>query len=609
VAAHDTTITVLDALDGSIKDQIRVSPCQWSLSLADADNDGVLEMVCGSSCGEIGLVDNGVMVLDLMVGGTPFRSPVVADADGDGSQEIIFALEEGTIRIMNLDGSDQIPPVPLRGTCVVTPLCDNLDSDPSIEVVAGSIDSLLFVLDLASEGGAVEWPCAGGSAMRSGLYAQPVFGTFSDNLLLTGRLDVVGDIQIDPGAALTLERDADMRFVTDAVSPTGMTAGKCEILVLGSLVVRGSPANRVRLGPITYPSTKEWWQGIVVKPGATATFTMSELSGAVTAVDCQTSDVYISECTFKSSSVGVKVSGSSPQIDSNVFVSNSYGISGSGGSPVIVNNVITSSLYSGIILSSASSAVLEGNRESGTTQGNGLTLYSSSPAVKGGNRFENNSGCGIYLSSSSPRIDSCWVSFNGDCGIKAAYYANPIISKTSIVGNKYGLGSYINSNPILGDVGNALGCLNDIRQNTLYAVYNRTTNRVKAQNNWWGTGTPTATLFYGQTDYSSWLTEPPAGVEGGTVETSLVEALGPNPFTHSLRLTLAVAPEDLPLSVGIYDVRGRLVRTMVNSDLTGRVTLDWDGFDEFGNRAASGAYFISISSAATTQVRKVVLLH
>jgi parallel beta-helix repeat protein len=244
----------------------------------------------------------------------------------------------------------------------------------------------------------------------------------------------------------------------------------------------------------------------------------------------------------------------------------------------------------------------------GTIQGNGVAVYSSAPTISRGNRFENNSASGIYLSSSSPVIDSCWISSSGDCGIKAAYYAHPVVTRTSLVANKLGLGAYISSKPVLGDTLTGQGGLNDIRDNTSYAVYNRTPYQVKAQRNWWGTDQPGPALFYGQTDYSGWLVIPPAAVGDGPGDLELVQGLGPNPFSGSVRLRLAVSPGDLPLAVSVYDARGRMVRKVTCRETAGALEVEWDGLDAFGAPTASGTYFISVASRRGVETRKVTLL-
>jgi parallel beta-helix repeat protein len=610
VANHDTTMSIIRAADGFVEDRITIGPqqCMWNLSLADADRDGQLEILCGSSCGEIAMVDDRVMTLHVFLDGTPFRAPVVADIDGDGAHELIFSLSEGWLRIINLDGSDQIPPLPMRGSCAVTPIADNIDSDPDVEVIVGSTDSVLFVMDLAQGGGVIEWSYAGCSPYRTSLYAQPLFGTLSQDLVLSGRVNVVGDVLVGTGLTLTLERYTDMLFMDDSVSPLGPTPGRCEIMVDGHMVSRGTQAGKVRLRPAGYPPGKDSWQGILLRPGSTGSFTQTEVEGAITAIESQTSEACISECKISNSSIGVKVTNAEPLIDSNTFSSDDYGISVNGGDPLIVNNVISSCLYSGMVISTSSNATVEANRVTGTVQGNGLAVYSSSPKVRRGNRFEDNSESGIYLNASSPMIDSCWIGGSGDCGIKAAYYSNPVISGTSIVGNKIGLGAYINSKPVLGDTAAGLGGLNDIRQNTTYAVYNRTPYPVKAQNNWWGTDDPGPGLFYGVTDYSGWLVIPPSGVGDEPGISALLQAVCPNPFSGSMEIRMAVSREDLPVSVGIYDVSGRLVRWITSREATGDVRIRWDGLDAFGNRAASGTYFVAVTSARSAQTRKIILL-
>jgi hypothetical protein len=166
----------------------------------------------------------------------------------------------------------------------------------------------------------------------------------------------------------------------------------------------------------------------------------------------------------------------------------------------------------------------------------------------------------------------------------------------------------MNSNPVLGDTLAGLGGANDIRQNTLYAVYNRTSIRTRAQRNWWG-GTPAPSMFSGQIDYSGWLNTAPAGVDTGHGGTRLVDALYPNPFLQSVRLSLNLTVGDLPVTVSVYDIRGRLVRKVLSGGGAGKVSLVWDGTDASGNRAASGAYFVTVVARTRVETLKVVLLH
>ena len=56
-------------------------------------------------------------------------------------------------------------------------------------------------------------------------------------------------------------------------------------------------------------------------------------------------------------------------------------------------------------------------------------------------------------------------------------------------------------------------------------------------------------------------------------------------------LRIAYAPESQgPVQVDIFDIRGRLVKSIVASQPTASHTLDWNGADAAGNTVASGIY-------------------
>ncbi|MFC1800072.1 UvrD-helicase domain-containing protein [Candidatus Eisenbacteria bacterium] len=275
---------------------------------------------------------------------------------------------------------------------------------------------------------------------------------------------------------------------------------------------------------------------------------------------------------------------------------------------IVTGNLITENYYSGVILSYSAMAVMENNIVEKTVQGHGLACYSASPHIFGGNKFRNNSQCGMYLSNSSPVIDSCWVGFNGDCGIKAAYYSEPVMSKTSLVSNRIGLGAYVYAHPVLGDSTLGIGGDNDIRLNDFYAVYNTTPNEILAHNTWWGEVPPDPAKFVGQVDFSGWLTISPAGIGDNDYGAGLVTSVYPNPFFSTVRLSLSVADRQLPVSVDVYDITGRLIRRIAALDAAGEFRAEWDGRDSMGNRVASGTYFFAVTSRSGIQTRKVVLV-
>ena len=73
-----------------------------------------------------------------------------------------------------------------------------------------------------------------------------------------------------------------------------------------------------------------------------------------------------------------------------------------------------------------------------------------------------------------------------------------------------------------------------------------------------------------------------------------VEGLRPQPATGVQTLYLS-APGEVDLSVDVYDVAGRLVRTLHRGRVpAGTTPLAWDGLDRFGHRAAPGVYLFRV---------------
>ena len=114
---------------------------------------------------------------------------------------------------------------------------------------------------------------------------------------------------------------------------------------------------------------------------------------------------------------------------------------------------------------------------------------------------------------------------------------------------------------------------------------------------------------------SMWLdamVEVSAGVEGG--RDAKVFALmpnAPNPFSGMTLIRFSV-PSPLPVDLKIYDVRGRLVKDLINS-AAGAMTpgmheVRWDGRDNHRRKVASGVYFYRLSAGQMSATRKMVIL-
>jgi hypothetical protein len=95
---------------------------------------------------------------------------------------------------------------------------------------------------------------------------------------------------------------------------------------------------------------------------------------------------------------------------------------------------------------------------------------------------------------------------------------------------------------------------------------------------------------------------------GGRSFVNRLEANMPNPFNPSTTIRYELAQSG-PASLRVYDVSGRLVRTIFDrSHDVGSYETRWDGRDDRGLPVSSGVYFYQLESGRFTQTRRMVLL-
>lgn len=86
----------------------------------------------------------------------------------------------------------------------------------------------------------------------------------------------------------------------------------------------------------------------------------------------------------------------------------------------------------------------------------------------------------------------------------------------------------------------------------------------------------------------------------------------PNPFNPVTSISYDVPGsngEPAGVLLRIYDMRGRLVRTLVDEEQhPGMYSIIWDGRDDHGEPLASGVYFYRMDSGAFSSLKKMVLL-
>ncbi|MCD4690713.1 T9SS type A sorting domain-containing protein [bacterium] len=82
----------------------------------------------------------------------------------------------------------------------------------------------------------------------------------------------------------------------------------------------------------------------------------------------------------------------------------------------------------------------------------------------------------------------------------------------------------------------------------------------------------------------------------------------PNPFAGATTIRYYVPVDDGELTIGIYDVTGRLVSALRADGSPGPHEALWDGRDDSGRAVASGVYFVRASFVGRAAESTVVLM-
>jgi hypothetical protein len=87
----------------------------------------------------------------------------------------------------------------------------------------------------------------------------------------------------------------------------------------------------------------------------------------------------------------------------------------------------------------------------------------------------------------------------------------------------------------------------------------------------------------------------------------------PNPFNPETWIPFQL-PQDADVIVGIYDIKGQLVKTINLGIKTAGFyyakerAARWDGKDEYGQKVSSGVYFYSLTAGTFKATRKLIIL-
>jgi len=110
--------------------------------------------------------------------------------------------------------------------------------------------------------------------------------------------------------------------------------------------------------------------------------------------------------------------------------------------------------------------------------------------------------------------------------------------------------------------------------------------------------------------YSLWVAAGVSAVDDAPplLPATRIVAAAPNPFNPMTTIAFELE-QDGPCQLALYDLQGRLVRTLVAEERTaGPGEAIWDGLDDHGSRVASGVYLARLRAAGTADLLKVTLV-
>jgi hypothetical protein len=102
---------------------------------------------------------------------------------------------------------------------------------------------------------------------------------------------------------------------------------------------------------------------------------------------------------------------------------------------------------------------------------------------------------------------------------------------------------------------------------------------------------------------------PSAGVQSSGDAELRLSPPAPNPSSRGVSIQFEVPDHAGPVQLRIYNVGGRLVKTLLDGSVPGGPgTISWDGTDGQGVSASSGLYFVKLTAAGGSIAEKVLLL-
>jgi C1A family cysteine protease/fibronectin type 3 domain-containing protein len=213
----------------------------------------------------------------------------------------------------------------------------------------------------------------------------------------------------------------------------------------------------------------------------------------------------------------------------------------------------------------------------------------------------------------APAVAGCKFTLNQN-GVTVADSSRPFLSGNTFDANTFS--AIMNSGTAGPEVGRTLPDANDFLNMGVFQILNTGPSDMDADYNYWGDPCVDPGWFFGSVDYTPWtdaahvmvLTDCTA-VPDTEQDRAHASYNFPNPFNPSTAIRYTVPQPGAEVRISVYDLRGRLVRTLVSEEKgAGEYMAVWRGRDDQGNGLSSGVYFYRIEIGDYRVDRKMILL-
>jgi PKD repeat protein len=396
---------------------------------------------------------------------------------------------------------------------------------------------------------------------------------------------ITGDMDIPAGSQLLINSDVEIKVENEA-----------QINVFGNLTAAGTGEDMIMIG------SNSSWKGLRFRNAEGAnSLQYCSITGATDAAIYieNDSEVLVQNCVLKGNSSSAKGAAIDISSDDNV---------------IIKQNIITgnsSTTLAGAIGLNASNPTISNNLIVNNSGKYGaLSFKTGSDATLINNTIANNAqdaaGALFFLFNANPTFENCIIQHDGTLAF--APTGEAAISYSCVSGGYTGTGN-IDADPLFASPTAGSG----VEYNGLLADWS-----LQAGSPCIDAGNPDAIYndldgsrndmgAYGYQGYIN-LTDAPHQVTPATAQAAI--SIYPNPFNPSTTIALSISDADLaqPLTAGIYNIRGQLVKTLVDDAVVTQRSFSWNGRDDAGNQTASGLYFVKVHTASSTTAAKMVMM-